>query len=319
MDIESFFVDLPHGIRLSCRAAGVADAPRKIVLLHGFPEAAFVWDPLLRLLSSRARCVAPNLRGYERSTAPAGLEAYRAKHLVQDIDALIETLGGRIDLLVAHDWGGGVAWNLAAARPHRLGALLIINSPHPGAFLRELRNNPAQRAASAYMDEWIDSAAAQRLAAGDHARLWAALERSDGAPWLTAALRARYREVWSLGLDGPLNYYRATPLRPGARDLHRIELPPSVVRVRVPTTVLWGMNDQALLPGLVDGLEQWVPQLTVRRVNDASHWIVHERPELVRGTIEDALDRAPAEPRAAPPSGSEPAFGRPGGGLTDGR
>jgi pimeloyl-ACP methyl ester carboxylesterase len=288
-NIESFFVDLPHGIRLSCRAAGAAGAPRKVVLLHGFPEAAFVWDPLLRMLAPQARCVAPNLRGYEHSSAPAGVEAYRAKHLVQDIDALIESMGGRIDLLVAHDWGGGVAWNLAAARPHRLGALLIVNSPHPGAFLRELRHNPAQRAASAYMDEWIAADAAGRLAADGFARLWAALERFDGAPWLTAAMRERSREVWSLGLDGPLNYYRVTPLRPGGPDLHRIELPPSVVQVRVPTTVLWGMEDQALLPGLLDGLEQWVAPLRVQRVDGASHWIVHERPDVVRAAIESVL------------------------------
>ena len=145
MDIDTFFIDLPHGVRLSCRASGAADAPRRIVLLHGFPEAAFVWDPLMRELGSLARCVAPNLRGYEHSSAPPEVQAYRAKHLVQDIDALIETMGGRIDVLVAHDWGGGVAWNLAALRPQRLGALVIVNSPHPGALLRELRHNPAQR------------------------------------------------------------------------------------------------------------------------------------------------------------------------------
>jgi epoxide hydrolase 4 len=289
MDIESYDVTLPHGIRLSCRAAGAVDAP-KIVLLHGFPEAAFVWDPLLHALAARARCVAPNLRGYERSSAPLDVRAYRAKHLVHDLDSLIESIGGRIDVLVAHDWGGGVAWNLAAAKPERLGALVIVNSPHPGALLRELRNNPAQRAASAYMDEWIAPDAAARLAANDFALLWAALERFHGAPWLTPALRERYREVWSLGLDGPLNYYRATPLRPDGPDLHRIELPPSVVQVRVPTTVLWGINDQALRPGLLDGLEQWVEPLRVQRVDDASHWIVHERPDVVRAAIEAALD-----------------------------
>jgi pimeloyl-ACP methyl ester carboxylesterase len=295
MDIESFGVDLPHGIRLSCRGAGSRQAPRKIVFLHGFPEAAFIWDPLLSMLAPRARCVAPNLRGYERSSAPAAVDSYRAKHLVQDIDALIESLGGRIDVLVAHDWGGAVAWNLAAWKPQRLGALVIVNAPHPGALLRELRDNPAQQAASAYMNALVGDGMAQQLAHDGFAPLFATLQRGGPAQWLTPALRERYRQVWSLGLDGALNYYRASPLRPpqvGGADLNRIELPASVVQVRVPTTVLWGLDDVALLPSLLDGLEQWVSPLRVQRVPGASHWIVHERPELVRQAVEAALAAA---------------------------
>jgi len=292
MDIDTFFVDLPHGMRLSCRAAGAADAPRRIVLLHGFPEAAFVWDPLMAELAPLARCVAPNLRGYERSSAPPDVQAYRAKHLVQDVEALIESLGGRIDVLVAHDWGGGVAWNLAALRPQRLGALVIVNSPHPGTLLRELRDNPVQRAASAYMDELVKPDAAARLAADDFAPLYASLQRGGPAVWLDGAMRARYRAVWSAGLEGALNYYRASPLRPGAPDLQRLELPASVVQVRVPTTVVWGMKDHALLPALLDGLDRWVTPLRMQRVADASHWIVHERPDLVRDAIVEALRRS---------------------------
>ena len=289
MDIDTFHLALPHGVRLSCRATGAPDAAQRVVLLHGFPEAAFVWDPLLLALGGQARCVAPNLRGYEHSSAPLEVQAYRAKHLVQDIDALIESLGGRVDVLVAHDWGGGVAWNLAALRPERLGALVIVNSPHPGALLRELRDSSAQRAASAYMDQLVEPEAAIRLAAKDFAALWASLQRGGPATWLNDALRARYRAVWSCGLEGALNYYRASPLRPGAPDLQQLELPASVVQVRVPTTIVWGMNDHALLPGLLDGLEQWVTALHVQRVPDASHWIVHERPEVVRDAIVAAL------------------------------
>jgi pimeloyl-ACP methyl ester carboxylesterase len=291
MDIATFNVDLPHGVRLSCRASGRLDAARRIVLLHGFPEAAFVWDPLLRELGALARCVAPNLRGYEQSSAPADVQAYRAKHLVQDIDALVESLGSRIDVLVAHDWGGGVAWNFAALRPDRLRALVIVNSPHPGALLRELRHSAAQRAASAYMDRLVEADAAAVLAADGFAPLWASLRRGGPADWLDDDVRARYRSVWSNGLDGALNYYRASPLRPGASGLAQLELPDSVVQVRVPTTIVWGMNDHALLPGLLDGLEQWVAPLQVQRVPDASHWIVHERPDIVRDAIVAALHR----------------------------
>jgi pimeloyl-ACP methyl ester carboxylesterase len=281
--IRRFDLALPQGITLACRAAGHG-RPR-VMLLHGFPEAAFVWDEVLQRLAPHTAGVAPNLRGYPGSSAPVDVAAYRAKHLVADVAAAIEQLGAPLDLLVAHDWGGALAWNLAAQRPELLRRLLIINSPHPAAFLRELLHSPAQQQASAYMTFLCRPDAEALLAADDHARLWPFL----GTPaWLTEALRSRYRATWQAGLTGPLNYYRASPLRPpSGRDdpVHTLQFPDALVRVPVPTTVLWGERDQALLPGLLDGLDQWVPDLRVLRVADASHWIVHEQPALVADTI----------------------------------
>lgn len=292
MGVEQHAVVLPHGITLSCRMAGMADAPRRIALLHGFPEGAFVWDDVMAALAGEARCVAPNLRGYERSSAPTAVEAYRAKHLVADVEALVRWMGQPLDVLVAHDWGGGVAWNFAALHPGLVRQLVIVNSPHPGALLRELRDNPAQQAASAYMNDLCRPDAAARLARDGHAALLSMLGRFGGAAWLTPAMQQRYRELWSHGLDPALNYYRASPLRPvasGDDSLHRIELPRSVVTVTVPTTVVWGLEDSALLPGLLDGLDRWVAPLRVVRVPGASHWIVHEQPTLVIDIIRQAL------------------------------
>jgi pimeloyl-ACP methyl ester carboxylesterase len=298
--ITLFDQPLPHGITLACRAAGVPDAPRRALFLHGFPEAAFVWDDLIAALAASTphglRCVAPNLRGYAGSSAPAAIEAYRPKHLVADLQALIDVVAGpgqAIDLLVAHDWGGGVAWNLAALAPQRVKRLVIINSPHPGALLRELRDNPAQQAASAYMRDLVQPDAAQRLADHDFAGLWAMLSRFGAAPWLTPALREAYRAVWSQGLDGALNWYRASPLRPPAgphdRSLAQLQLPPSVVNVAVPTTVLWGDADHALLPGLLAGLADWVPGVQLHRHPAASHWVVHEQPGWVLAQLQAVL------------------------------
>ncbi|MEI8265810.1 MAG: alpha/beta hydrolase [Betaproteobacteria bacterium] len=285
--IQTFQAALPHGITLSCRAAGAARAPR-VLLLHGFPEAAFAWDGVMQALASHARCLAPNLRGFEKSSSPAEVEAYRARHLMQDIEALIAHSGGAVDLLVAHDWGGALAWNLAAMRPELMKRLLIINSPHPATFLRELRANPAQQAASAYMNFLCRPDAEALLAGNDFARLWPFFERMGGGAWLNDALRARYREVWSMGLTGGLNFYRASPLRPPspvdprvAQALQAVQLPDALVTSRVPTTVLWGEGDHALLPCLLDGLDRWVPDLRLVRVPQASHWIVHEQPERV--------------------------------------
>ena len=302
--ISQFDQPVAPGITLACRATGPVDAPRRAVFLHGFPEAAFAWDEVITALAAAdpgLRCVAPNQRGYAGSSAPADVSAYRAKHLVGDIAALIDAVAGPgapIDLLVAHDWGGGVAWNFAALLPQRVRQLVIINAPHPGAMLRELRTSAAQRDASQYMTMLIQPDAAQRLAADDFAALFAKLDGLGGQAgpgWLTPALRAQYRDVWSRGLDGALNWYRASPLRPpqGADDpaLAAVVLPDSVVNVRVPTTVLWGLADRALCPGLIDGLDAWVPGVQIHRHPDASHWIVHEHPDWVIGHLRRLLAR----------------------------
>jgi pimeloyl-ACP methyl ester carboxylesterase len=291
--VRTFDTALPHGVTLACRAAGQGSV--QALLLHGFPEAAFAWDEVLERLAPRHAALAPNQRGYVGSSAPEGDAAYRARHLVTDLVALIEQLGAPLPLLVAHDWGGAVAWNLAAQRPGLIRRLLIINSPHPATFLRELRDDAEQQAASAYMNFLVRPDAAALLAEDDFRRLWPFF---GGAAWLDEATREHYRQAWrngGRGLDPMLAWYRASPLRPGAGEsdpLHRIELPDDAVTVPVPTTVLWGEQDVALRPGLLRGLERWVPQLALRRVPEGTHWLVHEQPALVAATIAEQIDLA---------------------------
>ncbi|QPF75506.1 alpha/beta hydrolase [Roseateles sp. DAIF2] len=294
MCVETFELSLPHGITLSCRACGPGDAPR-LILLHGFPEGAFVWDELMQRLAPRWRCIAPNLRGYERSSRPEAVEAYRAKHLMADIRALIEATGGApVAALVAHDWGGAVAWNLAAQAPQLMQRLVIINSPHPGTFLRELQQNPAQREASAYMNFLCRPDAAALLAADDYARLWPFLSAKGGgdSAWLDEPLRRRYRELWDQGLEGALNYYRASPMRPPTPEdpgAMALSFAPGFASVALPTLVIWGIGDLALPPSMLEGLDRYVPQLRVERVADAGHWIVHQRPARIAGLIGEFL------------------------------
>ena len=285
--IETFDLDLPHGITLACRACGPTGAPR-LMFLHGFPEGAFIWDDVMERLAGEFRCIAPNLRGYGRSSAPVGVEAYRTKHLVADVAALIQQTGtGPLRALVAHDWGGAVAWNLAVQQPELMERLVIINSPHPATFLRELQTSPAQQAASAYMNFFCKPDAEVLLAANDFARLWPFFTQM-GADWLDDAARARYRALWAHGLSGPLNYYRASPLRPPTADdpaALNVRFAPEFVTVHVPTQVIWGEADTALPPCMLDGLEAFVPDLTVQRVPGATHWIVHEQPALIAEAI----------------------------------
>ena len=297
-----FDLQLPHGITLACRADGRPGTPR-VMLLHGFPEAAFVWDELLEHFADRYRCVAPNLRGFERSSAPREPEAYRPKHLVADLVALVGQLGGGpLEALVAHDWGGAVAWNLAVQQPHLMKRLVIINSPHPATFLRELQRSPAQQAASAYMNFLCRPDAEVLLAEDDFRRLWRMFDNmgaSDpartGGGWLTEAVKDRYRAVWRAGLRGGCNYYRASPLRPPTAPddaVMQLQFAPEFVTVKVPTLVVWAEDDIALPLGLIDGLDAFVPDMRLVRVPGATHWIVHERPAFIAAQIEAALGGA---------------------------
>ncbi|MDO9358399.1 MAG: alpha/beta hydrolase [Polaromonas sp.] len=297
--IVTRLISLPHGITLSCRMAGDASRP-VLMFVHGFPEAAFVWDVLLEHFAQAENggyfCIAPNLRGFEQSSAPADPAAYRAKHLVQDIAGLIAHVSPSQPLaaLVAHDWGGAVAWSVAATLPELAKRLVIINSPHPGTFLRELQHSPEQQAASAYMNFLIRPDAEKLLAEDDFRRLWQFLTNgkdpaaSGLAAWLTEEVRDQYRAVWRAGLTGGCNLYRASPLRPprpGDPAAAGVTLPPEILTVRLPTLVLWAMDDIALPPSLIDGLDAYVPNMRLQRIPGASHWIVHEHPALVAQAI----------------------------------
>ncbi len=302
--IETFTRQLPNGITLSCRAAGTPGRPL-MMFLHGFPEAAFIWDELLEHFAQPEhggfRCVAPNLRGFEKSSSPKEVSDYRPHLLVQDISELAasESPDGKIEVLVAHDWGGAFGWSYANQHADKLGKLVIINSPHPGTFMRELQNNPAQQAASAYMNFLARPDAEVLLSADDYRRMWPFFTLmkagADGFGWLTEDVKNQYREVWNAGLTGACNLYRVTPMKPPmpGQPSQIPTLPRERFTVAAPTLVLWALDDAALLPGLLEGLEEYVPKLDIRKVPDATHWIIHEQPQLVATEIETFLRRTP--------------------------
>ena len=274
------------GVSLHCGVAGEPGRPL-ILFLHGFPEFWAAWRVPLEFFAARGwLAVAPDLRGYNLSDKPAGVEAYKAKHLVGDVLALAEHYAqGAKFVLVGHDWGGAVAWGVAIAHPKRLSRLVMINSPHPYVFWRELVHNPAQRKASEYMNLFRSPAAERALEKDGYARLLGSFAH------LSEGWRRELVEAWSRpgALTGGLNYYRASPLYPGTANdpgAAKLKLEPKDFRVEVPTLVLWGERDTALLPGCVEGLDECVPDLKLVRVPDASHWIVHEKPERVCGEIE---------------------------------
>ncbi len=268
-----------------------------LLLLHGFPEGWFAWRELMPAFARRFHVVAPDLRGYGRSDKPQGIEAYRVRELVADLDRLVDALGHERCALVGHDWGGVLAWAFALAHPGRIERLVVLNAPHPVPFARALASDVRQQAASAYMN-WLRRPGSEDvLARDDFARLDAMLASMGGADWLDARSRAEYHAAWRTpgALAAAVNYYRASPLHPpgDADDIDARpapELDPAHFIVNVPTLVLWGERDRALLPSLLEGLDRLVPQLRVVRLREATHWLVHEAPEDVGREIAAFVD-----------------------------
>jgi epoxide hydrolase 4 len=295
--MESAYAEV-NGVRLHHVAAG--EGPL-LLFLHGFPEFWYAWRHQLAAFGGAAgerpggwRAVAVDMRGYNLSDKPAAVEAYRMSHLVEDVRALAEHLGYRRFTLVGHDWGGAVAWAFALRHPEWLERLVIVNAPHPAIFQRELAQNPAQQEASRYMLMLRSPEAEAILSADGHAWLFeVVLARSLRKGHLTEKDAAAYRAAWSQpgALTGGLNYYRAARVGPPAPGEATAAAAGgrSVPTITVPTLVVWGERDGALLTGNLDGLEELVTSLTVRRIPEGTHWVVHERPEQVNGYIRDFL------------------------------
>ncbi|MEK6245135.1 MAG: alpha/beta hydrolase [Pseudomonadota bacterium] len=272
------------GVKLHCAVAGHGD--RLMLFLHGFPEFWGAWRKPMEYFAARGwLAVAPDLRGYNLSDKPEGVESYKARHLINDVLAVASHYASGKFVLVAHDWGGAVAWAVAIGHPDRLERLVLINSPHPYLFWRELSNNPAQQKASEYMNLFRLPKAERVLSENGYARLLAAFTHL-GEAWRAELVAALSKPG---AITGCLNYYRASPLYPPTADdpgAKKLRFEAKDFMVRVPTLVLWGERDTALLTGCLEGLGQCVPDLKVVRVPDASHWIVHEKPALVCSEIE---------------------------------
>jgi len=291
---RSEFVTL-SSVRLHYLSAGAGPA---IVFVHGFPEFSGAWAPQFAEFARDHRVLAPDLRGFNLSDKPTGAANYDMPVLVQDLREFIETVAGGPCVVVAHDWGGVCAWHLAARHPELVTRLVILNSPHPAMLYRELRHNAAQREAMRYTLLFRSARAEGLLRENDFARLAAMFASWEiGGEKLDPAFVAAYKQAWSQpgALDAMLNYYRATQLHPpgpGEPGVEAMSPTPALWRVNVPTRVIWGERDGALLPGLLDGLEDFVPKLDVCRLTEGTHWIAHEFPARVNALIREVVGNA---------------------------
>jgi pimeloyl-ACP methyl ester carboxylesterase len=259
-----------------------------ILFLHGFPEFWYEWKDLIPEFAKDHHAVAPDMRGYNLSEKPEPVESYRVPVIVEDVRALAVKLKARRFVLVGHDWGGVIAWAFAAAHPEMLDKLVIVNAPHPTVFARELAENPAQQKASAYFNTFNSPQAEKVLGQNDFAILQGLMKS-----WASPADLREYVADWSRGLTGGLNYYRAARLRSpvdGAQGTPVSELP-AMKPIEIPTLVIWGEKDTALLTGNLNGLDEYVKNLKVRRIADGTHWVIHEKTAEVIADMREFLAR----------------------------
>ena len=268
---------------------------RAVMLLHGFPDGMPTWRAQRpALVAARYRVITPALRGYGQSGRPQGVHAYDVDLLVADVVALIRERGASpLAALVGHDWGGAVAWRLAAQHPELLQRLIILNAPHPAIIARELRR-PAQLLKSWYTFffqlPWLPE---RILAAADYRWLRHAIESNLQHGRLTEAEWVEHRSEIAVpgALTAALNYYRAAGRRM-LRQLREPEREGKGSTVETPTLVLWGERDPFLGSAMLRGLERWVPRLEIERFPKAGHWVHQDEAARINAAILDFLARA---------------------------
>ncbi|HEV3329922.1 MAG TPA: alpha/beta hydrolase [Bryobacteraceae bacterium] len=287
-----------NGVRLHYVSAGKGPL---IIFLHGFPEFWYAWKYQLGIFGEDYLAVAPDMRGYNLSAKPSDVDQYQMKYLIEDVRALAFHLGHKKFILVGHDWGGVVAWALAGAHPECIEKLIIVNAPHPGVFAKLLAKDRGQQKASDYMLLFRSPEAEEILSREKNAMLYnLVLGAGLTKGFFHEDDKKAYMEAWSQpgALTGGLNYYRAAQVGPppsvgegaaAAAPSGIVGLDPAKLTIRVPTLVIWGEKDTALLPANLNGLDEFVPNLTIRRIPEASHWVVHERPDEVDAYIHEFL------------------------------
>lgn len=286
-----------NGITLHVAEAGPEDGPLTI-LLHGFPEFWYGWrHQIAPLAGAGLRVLAPDQRGYNLSDKPRGVASYRLDELAADIVGLIEVQGRRSARLVGHDWGGIVAWWVAARHPERVERLAILNAPHPQVVFRHLLVSPRQWLKSwyvfAFQTPWLPE---KLLSRRDWAFLCETMRRTSRPGTFDDRDFEHYRAAWSQpgAIATMIHWYRASMRRPPWG-------PPAPIEP--PTLVLWGANDHFLERSVADRSLARCRDGRLEVLESATHWLHHEEPEKVNAHLIDFLMRA---------SGTPPSPGAPG-------
>ena len=274
---------ITNGIRMHYVIQGEERKEPLIVLLHGFPEFWFSWRYQIPWLAELGyTVVAPDLRGYNETDKPRTASGYRVSNLLRDIVGLIKGLGHEKAIIVGHDWGGALAWAFAMRYPQMTERLIVLNAPHPWAFQRELKTvKQLQKSWYIFFFQlpWLPEVALSYNHAEVIGRMiYAAAVQKEAFP---PEVLDHYRAAMSKpgALTAAINYYRETFRRGSYLTTGASNGQQAIIQA--PTLLIWGEQDIALDIALTQGLEQWVPNIQVRRIPDSGHWVQQERPGAV--------------------------------------
>lgn len=287
-------IPLSTGVELDVWTTGdLANPP--IIFLHGFPESHRTWAHQMAGLADRFYCIAPDQRGYARSSKPPDVSDYRVSKLVADVFALADALGIERFTLAAHDWGGAIGWAAALTRPDRIERLIIANAPHPYIYQKTIIEDLDQRQATQYIRIFRGQELEKRIA--DNGLDWFfehSFMRHLEAKDVSAEERAAYLDEWRQpgALTAMFNWYRASPTDVPAMDdvIETTEfLDKPFPKLLLPTLIVWGVKDPALLPCQLEGIDEYVPNVNIVRIDDTGHFSPWEAPEAVTKTMCDWL------------------------------
>jgi pimeloyl-ACP methyl ester carboxylesterase len=262
-----------------------------IIFLHGFPESHRTWRHQMAALSATHYCIAPDQRGYARSSKPADVSDYTVPKLIADVFALADAMGIGRFTLVGHDWGGAIAWAVAIKDQARVERLIACNAAHPYVFQRTLIFDLPQRAASQYIREFRERDIEGEVAAKGVEWFFSdRFENHLSVSGLTAEDRTAYIDEWSQpgAITGMLNWYRASPMQVPAMDAPIVTTPfleRPFPKLKIPVLVVWGLKDEALHPCQLDGLEGHIDDLSVIRIPSAGHFVPWEAPDAVNAAM----------------------------------
>ena len=267
-----------NGQQLHVVQCGPTNGPL-VVLLHGFPEFWYSWRAQLPALAAAGyRVWAPDQRGYNMSTKPPKIKDYALPVLAADVVGLLDAAGRRQACIVGHDWGGIVAWYLAAHYPQRVARASILNVPHPAVVGRSLWRVPDQLLRSWYilffqlagLPEWLLRRRNWRW--GEQA-----LRRSSRPGTFSAAEVARYKVAWAQpgAAAAMVNWYRALRLPAGG----------AWPRIRVPVQLIWGKQDVFLNARLAEISLTQCQDGRLHYFPNATHWVQLEEPAGVNALL----------------------------------
>ncbi|MCK4237591.1 MAG: alpha/beta hydrolase [Candidatus Lokiarchaeota archaeon] len=275
-EIEEKYIKI-NGITLHTIITGSGEP---LILLHGFPDFWYGWKNIILGLKDKFQLIVPDMRGYNLSDKPDGIENYKLDILIEDIKGLSEKLGFTKFNLAGHDWGGMVSWALAEKYPEILKKLIILNAPHPKIFRKLITKDNDQKKASGYIVRFLKEGESFLFENNFQALQLSVFGTAKNKKAFSEFDKEKYIEAWSQpgALTGGVNYYKANRSYEEWSGI-----------INVPTLVIFGMKDIFVLPKVLEGLEDFIKDLKIVRIENASHWVMHDDPELVNSSIQSFL------------------------------